>query len=210
MSPIGLRATMAGPAIQVAVSALDRLERQFAPQRPEFLAILARRKPGENPECPDEGAVVAVTDLFGHAVDGHVLFLKQPLGGFDADPAKILPRRHAGGGKKAAVQIAHAHACGAHHIVNADRVPMMDFDPCLKSQHLVVAVILGSDEQEIGTLRSGLRSIDSAFAVDTARSWPASRSMAWITTLRYAVVAPAQMTMLSSMIRSSNARRTPG
>ncbi len=30
---------------------------------------------------------------------------------------------------------------------------MMDFDPCLKSQHLVVAVILGGDEQEIGSLR---------------------------------------------------------
>jgi hypothetical protein len=112
--------------------------------------------PPQDPECPDEGARVAVTDLFGHVVDGSILPFEQPLGGLDADPAKILPRRHAGGGKKAAIQISYAHAGGADHIVNADRLMVMNFDPGLKLQYLVIAVILWCDEQAIGALRFGI------------------------------------------------------
>jgi|ERR1700722_1979768 hypothetical protein len=92
---------VAVPAIQFADSAIDRVRGKIQKiktrPRAEPVAVLARRQSGQHPECPDESAGIAVTDLFGDAVDRRIAALQKPLRGFDPDPAKILPRRQAGG-----------------------------------------------------------------------------------------------------------------
>jgi hypothetical protein len=49
--------------------------------------------------------------------------------------------------------LAHAHAGFIHHVLYADRFAMMNLDPGLQLQDLVVVVILRRNEQEIGALR---------------------------------------------------------
>src|SRR5262245_44773264 len=97
---IRLPATMAGPAIHVAVPAIALPSRMRGLGCHESSAIRAGRQPRHGSERADEGAGIAIADLLGDAIDRRILPFEQPFGGFDADPAEIMPWRHAGCGEE--------------------------------------------------------------------------------------------------------------